>query len=63
MGKAYPGNIESLDATARQLGVPVHFLNFSASILQTAAEFMEGDAMDLADMELPSLKAVLSQEA
>ena len=60
-GKGLSRHIESLDATARQLGVRPLSQFFSIDPA-AAAEFMEGDAMDLADMELPSLKQFSAQE-
>jgi len=60
-GKSLSRHIESLDVAARELGVRPLSEFFSIAPEQ-AAEFMEGEGVDAADMELPPLKQFSAQE-
>ena len=51
-GKSLSNEIESLDAAARELGVRPLSKFFSADP-EEAAEFMEGEGIDTAGIELP----------
>jgi len=60
-GKSLSRHIESLDAEARQLGVRPLSEFFSIAPEQ-ASEFMEGEGVDAADMELPHLQQFSAEE-
>src|SRR5439155_25902802 len=60
-GKSLSRHIESLDDTARQLGVRPLSEFFSVAPEQ-ATQFMEGEGMDVGDLELPPLRQFTAEE-
>ena len=60
-GKSLSRHMESLDAAARQLGVrPLS--EFFSIAPESAAEFMEGEGMDIGDIEVPPLQQFSAEE-
>jgi len=60
-GKSLSQHIDSLDQTARDLGVrPLS--EFFSIASEEAAEFMEGEGMDAGDIELPRLQQFTAED-
>ena len=60
-GKSISRHIEALDAVARELGVrPLS--EFFGITPESATDFMEGESMDVSDLDLPALQQFTAQE-
>ena len=60
-GKSISRHIEALDAAARELGVrPLS--EFFGITPDSAADFMEGESMDVSDLDLPPLQQFTAQD-